>query len=309
MRPEGLAAPAPAVATPSRSSLTTRLAGASVLVSAGLTLALAYVYIRFHSQLAFAQAADSVSDVGTGVALAYAVRVASDPADEEHPAGHHRAEPIAALLVAVMAGVLGVEVARGAVLALADRAQPILEWPLAAAFAAKVVAKGAIAGAAARGAARAPSPGLRALRIDSRNDVAVGLLALLGFYAARRGWPALDAWLALPVAAWIGYGGVALARENLRLLMGAAVDGPRRAALEATARAVPGVRDTHRFRAVFHGTAVDVRVDIVVDPELSVREAHHIGHAVERALLAQPDVCHAEVHVDVEDDLEEPEER
>ena len=46
--------------------------------------------------------------------------------------------------------------------------------------------------------------------MDARNDVLVGLLALVGYFVARYGWPSLDAWLALPIALWIGTSGVLL---------------------------------------------------------------------------------------------------
>src|SRR5690606_3951461 len=162
--------------------------------------------------------------------------------DEGHPLGHARAEPIAALVVAVLAGVLSVEVIRGALVALTTGAQPELGWPVAAVFAAKVAFKGAIVILATRAARGHRNPVLDALRVDSRNDVLVGGVALVGFVLVRAGFPAMDAWLAIVVAAYVAYAGVRLARENVGLLMGAAAPKERRAELLEIARAVPGVR-------------------------------------------------------------------
>ena len=54
------------------------------------------------------------------------------------------------------------------------------------------------------------------------------------------------------------------------------------------------------------GKDVEV-VDIVVDPDLTLRAAHDIGHLVEQRLVAEADVAHATAHLDVEDDEPPPE--
>lgn len=277
-----------------------RIVLASTTLSAGLFLGLASVYVVFDSRLALAQAADSFSDIFTASALLVSMHVAAQPPDESHPVGHHRAEPIAALVAAVTAGVLAVEVLREAVFAILEHASPEMGFPLVGMFAAKIVAKTGIATLAARAHAKATSPALHALAIDARNDVLVGLLAVIGFFGARYGIGSLDAWLALPIGLWIGASGISLARDNIGFLMGEAPPAERREALLRIAREVPGVRAARALRARYHGTELDVLVDVLVDPSITLREAHDIGHAVETRLVAEPDVCHAIAHVDVE---------
>lgn len=274
----------------------------NALASAGLLVGLITAFVLYASRLALAQAADSFSDIFTASALLVSIRIAARPADESHPIGHQRAEPIAALVAAVIAGVLAVEVLRDAIGALVVGARPELDLPLLAIFGLKVVVKAAIAlYTRARQRERA-SPALRALFVDARNDVAVGLVAVVGFFVARYGWPSLDAWLAIPVGLWVGWAGFDLARENIKLLMGEAPPEARREELLAIAREIPGVDSAHQLRARYHGLELDVLLHVVVDPDLTLRRAHDIGHAVERRLIAEDDVCHAVVHVDVEED-------
>jgi divalent metal cation (Fe/Co/Zn/Cd) transporter len=45
-----------------------------------------------------------------------------------------------------------------------------------------------------------------------------------------------------------------------------------------------------------------VWVQVVVDPELSVREGHDIGHAVENRICAEGDVVQVHAHVDVDEE-------
>ncbi len=274
----------------------------STVGSLGLSIGLLVVYLVFDSRLALAQAADSFSDVFTASALLLSMRIAYAPPDDSHPTGHQRAEPIAALVAAVLAGVLAVEVLRDAITAIVTGAVPDLGWPLVAMFGTKVAFKMAIAFWATDGQRRRTSPALHALAVDARMDVAVGSLAVLGYFGARLGSPQVDAWLALPVALWIGWSGTLLARENIKLLMGEAPPEWRREELMLLACEVPGVRSVHNLVARYHGTDIDVLLHVVVDPELSVRAAHDIGHAVEQRLVAEEDVFQAVAHVDVEVD-------
>src|SRR5262245_14239731 len=117
----------------------------SLIFSALLVGSLYYVYLLFDSQLALAQAADSLMDVFTAAVLAIAIRIGALPRDENHPFGHSRAEPVGALVTAVVAGVLAVEVGRSALAALAAGSEPAMEWPLAALFSLKLGFKAIVA--------------------------------------------------------------------------------------------------------------------------------------------------------------------
>lgn len=275
-----------------------RLTYASILGSLVLAIALVVVHLVFRSQIALAQAADSFADMLSGAALAWAVREASQPADEDHPLGHARAEPLAALVVAVLAGVLAVEVLRNAVMALVSGAEPELDWTVAAVFAAKIAFKGVIVGLSTKALAARRNPALEALRVDARNDLLVGAVALVGFLLARWRLPAVDAWLAVAIAIYVGYSGVRLAYENVGLVMGAAAPGERREELVGIVAAIEGVAGVGDLIATWSGASLHVQVDIAVDPALTVLAAHDIAHAVEERLAREDDVARVVVHVE-----------
>lgn len=274
------------------------LTRATLLGSGALVVGLGAAFVLLGSQNALAQAADSFLDVFTAAALSYAIAVGSQPEDAEHPLGHSRAEPLAALMTAMIAGVLAVEVGRSAIGALLSgqtaRLEPLLLWV----FGAKIFFKGGILLVARRLGRRRRSPAIEALAVDARNDVLLSSLAVVGYFGGRWGAPTLDAWLALPVALWIAAAGLRLGRENLRLLMGEAPTTARQQALVAIAASVPGVRRALPVRAHFLGATLDVHATVEVDGGLSVREAHDIGEAVRARLLAEEDVGHCAVHID-----------
>lgn len=280
-----------------RPRLVRRLTYATIGGSLGAAAALFVTHVITGSQLALAQAADSMADTMSGVALVWAVRESAKPPDAGHPLGHARAEPIAALIVAVLAGVLAIEVMRGAIIAIAGGVRPELPWFVAAVFAGKVVFKAAIFTVATRATRTASNPVLGALRVDARNDVLVGLVALVGFALVRAGLPAVDAWLAIVVALYVAYAGMGLARENVALLMGASAPPDRQEELRAIVREVPGVRRVDALLATWSGALLHVHCDVAVERGLSLLEAHAIGHAVEARLLCEDDVSRAVVHV------------
>ena len=275
-----------------------RLSLAASLGSLLLAVALFWVHRVFHSQLALAQAADSLFDMVGGVGLVWAIHISTRPADPEHPQGHSLAQPVAALVVAVLAGVLAGEVLHSALGALFSVSRPAVDWPVAVVFGAKVVFKVMVVALASRSVARRRNPALAALRMDARNDVLVGSLALLGLILERAGLPRVDPVLALGIVVYIAYAGLRLGRENASLLMGESASVVRQQQLAALARSVPGVRAAGAVVAVWRGALLHVQLSAAVDSSLTLRAAHDIGHAVEQRLLAEPDVGHVITHVE-----------
>jgi ferrous-iron efflux pump FieF len=270
----------------------------NLVVSAILLVALGFGWWTLGSQLAMAQAADSLMDVFTAAVLTFTMSISALPEDENHPFGHTRAQPIGALVVAVLAGVLAFEVFRSSVEALVAGDRPQLELWLLGVFAGKGFFKLGLYFLARSKGKR--SPALKALAVDARNDVLITLVAVAGFFGALAGMPTLDAWLALPIALWIAWAGIELARDNIRLLMGEAPSSERQTELLAIARAAPDVREAHDLRAHYLGTMLHVHVHVEVDPDLTVREAHDIGEKVRIAIEEEQDVTHCSVHIDYE---------
>ncbi len=277
-----------------------RLTLLSVVVGFGLAILLVGAWMATGSQLALSQAADSIVDVLTAGALYWAARIGQEPPDRRHPEGHHAAEAIAALVVAVIAGALALEVASEAIHALQQRSVPRLNRWLAVAFALKVAAKGVIAAEAYRTARRTRSPAVSAIAMDARNDVLLGVSAIVGFIVARAGYVMADALMALPVAVWIGVAAVMLGVENVQLLLGASASEGRRHELQALASQVPGVRRAEALRAVHRGAGLSVWVQVTVDRELRIGDAHDIGQAVEDRIRNEDDVVSVVAHVEAD---------
>lgn len=269
------------------------LARVSAAASLLFAAVLGFLASRLSSELALAQASDSLVDVVGAVVLSWAVVLGQAPRDPGHPMGHSRAEALGALGIASLSTLLAFEVGQSAVLALVSGQPPKLRGILLVAFVGKAALK-VVIWYFARGGT---TPALRALAVDARNDIGVGLVAVVGFLAARYGLPALDAWLTLPLALWIGWAGVGLARENVELLMGSAPSLERQARLLELASSLPGVSVARDLRAQFLGHRLAVQVEVGVMPQLTVRQGYELAESVRRVLEAEADVLSASVLV------------
>ena len=249
------------------------------------------------SQIVLAQAADSLFDIAVGVVLLVSVKVAAQPSDANHPFGHQRAEPIGALVTAVLAAVLAVEVARSAVAALLADAAPRVDAAVVGVLAAKFSSKLVLLVVLTRRRAAA-SQAVDATRIDTWNDVLTTSSSLLGIALVTKGWPRADALLALPIAASIGRNGWGLARQNVRFLMGEAPPAEVSEELRARAAAVPGVVSVPRVRAHYVGSTLHVQVNLLIAAGSSAAQSHDVEIDVQRALEADPRVGEAFVHID-----------
>src|SRR5207247_9190132 len=112
----------------------------------------------------------------------------------------------------------------------------------------------------------------------TRSHLFSSVAARLAFVGSALGLRSADAIGALIVLAFVLRAGWRVLRENLAILVDAAVVAPEQ--VLALAKGVPGVRSVHRVRSRGIRGRAHVDLHLLVDPELSVRAAHAIAHKV-----------------------------
>lgn len=227
--------------------------------------------------------------------IAYAsMRVHERSPDEDHPFGHRRAEPLAGLLFAVFAAVLGATVLSDAVSGVASPPEIRRDALTYGLVGIAVALKTAMAAWYRTAANTTGSPALRASFVDSRNDVLASAVALTGFGLGG----AVDAAAALLIGAWIIASGVRVGMENIGYLMGKAPSTEVSQEILRAARGVDGVLGVHDLRAHYVGDRIQVELHIEVDRNTSLERAHDIGVAVRRRLESLAVVQNAFIHID-----------
>jgi cation diffusion facilitator family transporter len=149
---------------------------------------------------------------------------------------------------------------------------------------------------------RTKSPTLLASARDHRADVVSGLVALVGIWVARQGYPEFDAIAGIVIGIYIFYLSFEPLRNNTGILMHAA---PPNLATNAHALAsgVEGVRGVNQLRVQPLGGRYRMDMSVAVDGSISVDSAHTIAHRIESEILQEMDEI-TEVHVHVEPDSE-----
>lgn len=272
----------------------TGLAVAGVLLSVALFALKLWAGLQSGSVAVLSDALNSFLDVISYSIVYVGIRVQAQEADANHPFGHRRAEPIAGLIIGVLAVILALAIGRDAFFHLRDPHDPAYSGWTAGVLVLAGLAKAIVAVLYYRSWRSSGSPAMRASFVDSRNDVLATVLALSGF---RLGG-ALDAAAGLLIGVWILLSGGRLGAENLRYLMGHAPDEEVLGAIRRAALGVEGVRGLNDVRAHYVGDRIHVEIHIEVDGQIRNRDAHVIGVAVKRAIENVHPVERAFVHID-----------
>jgi cation diffusion facilitator family transporter len=237
----------------------------------------------------FALISDSVNSLGDAVAtvvVLFAVRVAQQPADEEHPYGHTRAEAIAGSTVAVLILVSALGIGWEAIQRLTVQHSLPEAWTLWIAGV-NVVIKEWLYRYKVRVGKRTGSRAIIANAWDHRSDAFCALAVLIGLAVVRWGdgrWMWADEVAALVVVAAILFSSSRLYRDSASELMDVQADGTLVDQVRTMASTIPGVRGVEKLWVRKSGLEYFVDIHLEVDPNLTVAEGHRIGHVVKDRL-------------------------
>ena len=261
-----------------------RAALVSVAVKVALTLAKIVAAILSGSLALASEAGNNLGDVAVTLLSFYSIRVASKPADEDHPFGHGKVESLSALIqtgfLFALALFILIEAARRLVWGGAD-VEP-------GAFSFGVLIVSIVVDAARwstlRKVARATrSAALAADALNFLTDIVASALALAGLTATYVGFRSGDAIAAAAVALFVGVAGFRLGRATVDTLIDAApkgLSGP----IRATIGKVPGIIDVGALRLRAIGDGIAGEVTILVSRTLSIERVAAIKGQVAAAV-------------------------
>lgn len=241
---------------------------------------------------AYALIADSVNSLGdvfTSLVVLFALYVARRPADKEHPYGHTRAEAIAGSNVALLVMVSAVIIAWQAIVRWHTVHDLPPTWTLWIAAGNAVIKEG-LYRYKLRIGTQTRSSALIANAWDHRSDALCALAVLVGLGIVRWGgrpWLWADEAAALVVACAIIWSAARVFRASAHELLDSQAERGLVTEIERHARTVEGVRDIETLLVRKSGIEYFVDIHIEVDPDLTVRRGHEIGHAVKDAVMAR----------------------
>ena len=241
-----------------------------------------------HSYALVADGIESCGDIASSLVVWAGLRVATKPADKDHPYGHGKAETIAAVISALAL------LAAGTVIGLEsiERIRTPHELPrgftlliLALAVGAKLVLSRVVEGANRE----VESTALKSDALHHVSDAMTSGAAFVGISIALiggPGWESADDWAALIACVVVLFNGSKLLLTAVGEVMDVAGPPSVEQGVRELAKQAEGVQDVEKCLIRKSGLNYLVDMHVVVDGNLTVAEGHRIAHRVEGLLRA-----------------------
>lgn len=278
-----------------------RWAQAGLLINAVLVLVKLFAGIVGHANALVADAVESSADIFSSLIVWMGLSIAARPADEDHPYGHGKAEPLAAAVVSLMLLVAAVGISMLAIREI--RTPHHLPAPFTLFVAAGVIiVKEILYRRVSRVGKDVGSTVVTADAWHHRADAISSLAAFIGISIALiggRGWEGADDWAALVAAMVVAVNGVRTLRPAISGLMDEAPDRSVKERVLETACLVDGVRNVENLKVRRSGLGFYADLHVQADPTISLEDAHEIAATVKYAILgAIPSVVGVLVHME-----------
>jgi cation diffusion facilitator family transporter len=254
-----------------------------------------------HSHALVADACESLTDIFSSIIVWRGVIIAAAPADEDHPYGHGKAEPLAAAVVSAIllfvAGWIAIEASH-------DIGQPRTAPKIFTLLVllGVIMIKEGLFRFVSREADSVESAAVRADAWHHRSDAVSSIAAATGIGLALIGgvkfaWA--DDAAALAAAGVIAWNGWRLLRSTWGDLMDTAPDLEIKNEIRRLAEQVPGVAGVEKCFVRKMGYQFYVDMHVEVDPHMTVLRSHEIAHAVKDKIReAMPAVSDVLVHIE-----------
>ncbi len=247
-------------------------------------------------------ALESVVNLAAALAALIAIQVARQPADDNHPFGHHKAEYFSAVLegvLIVIAAFVILNEAWGALFTPRAMQAPLLGLLINGGAS---VINAIWAAVLLRQGARLRSPALVADGKHLWADVVTSAGVAVGVgLALVTGWWVLDPIMAALVAVNILWSGQKLIRASLSSLMDEAIpESELQDIRDIISAQAQGAAQAHDLRTRHAGRATFVEFHLVVPGQMSVFDAHEICDRIEAAIKAAISDARITIHVEPE---------
>ena len=254
-----------------------------------------------HAYALVADAVESSADIFSSLVVYGGLRIAAQPADEDHPYGHGRAEALAGALVAIMLLIAGLGIAAEAVREIRMPHHTPKAWTLAV-LVGVILIKQVLASKVFRIGSEIGSTAVMADAQHHRSDVITSTAAFVGISIAvigGPGWEQADDWAALVASGVICYNGVKILRPSVNDLMDRLPEPGVVKGIADAAISVPDVRAIEKLKVRKVGLQYAVDLHVQAEPRMSLHDAHIVSGKVKGAIrAAMPAVDAVLVHME-----------
>ncbi len=248
-----------------------------------------------------ADAVESIADIFSSLIVWGGLRIATRQADDDYPFGYGKAEPLAAVVVALLLLGAAAGISVEAIREIRTPHHTPAPFTLAV-LVGVILVKELLSRRVLKVGEEVGSTAVRADAWHHRSDAITSTAAFIGISVALLGgpgWEAADDWAALAAALVIVTNAALLLRPAIADLMDKRPGAELLERISAAARATPDVRHIEKLKVRKAGLQYFVDLHVQADPGLSLHDAHILSGRVKTAIRASvPEVAGVLIHME-----------
>ncbi len=254
-----------------------------------------------NSYALIADAIESTTDIFSSILVLIGLKFSTKPADDNHPYGHGKAEPLITFIVVGFLVVSATVIAYKSILNIQTPHKTPENYTLVV-LAIIVVIKEVFYRVVNKTSQESKSSALKADAWHHRSDAITSLMAFIGISIAifmGPGYEMADDYAALVASGFIIYNAYLIFRPALGEIMDEHLYDDLVEDIRANAHAIKGVIATEKCFVRKTGMTFHVDLHLIVDGTISVKEGHDIAHVTKAKLLqAFPEIADILIHVE-----------
>ena len=257
-----------------------------------------------NSYALIADAIESTADIFSSFLVLFGLKYSNKPADENHPYGHGRAEPLITFLVVGFLITSATIIAYESIQNIGTPHGLPKPWTLII-LGVIIVWKELSFRLVMKKSIETHSSALRADAWHHRSDAITSIAAFIGISVALimgKGYETADDWAALFASVFILYNSYLIFRPALGEIMDENLFEDLIQQIRDVAIKVPGVAGTEKCYIRKAGMQYHVDLHALVSANISVRQGHDISHALKDTLLKElPQLNNILIHIEPKD--------
>mgnify|MGYP006375482829 FL=1 len=254
-----------------------------------------------NSYALIADAIESTTDIFASFLVLFGIKYSNKPADDNHPYGHGRAEPLTTFLVVGFLITSATIIAYESIQNIGTPHELPKSWTLYI-LGAIIIWKEYSFQLVMKRSKETNSSSLEADAWHHRSDAITSVAAFLGISIALyfgKGYESADDWAALFASGFILYNSYKIFRPALSEIMDEHLYDELVEEIRVVSLTVPGVIDTEKCFIRKAGMQYHVDLHARVEGTITVRKGHDIAHDLKDTLRAQiPSLGHVLIHVE-----------
>jgi cation diffusion facilitator family transporter len=254
-----------------------------------------------NSYALIADAIESTTDIFASFLVLFGIKYSNKPADENHPYGHGRAEPLITFLVVGFLITSATIIAYESIVNIGTPHKLPKPWTLIV-LGAIIIWKEYSFRVVMKRSVETNSSSLKADAWHHRSDAITSVAAFLGISIALilgNGYEAADDWAALFASGFILYNSYLIFRPALGEIMDEHLYDDLIEHIREVSVQVDGILDTEKCFIRKAGMQYHVDLHATVNSNITVKEGHDLAHKLKDTLREQiPELGHVLIHVE-----------